>query len=68
MKETLEGTICINLRKKLKQSPDATHQLFDDAEQTKLRAFGLKGTGENLQLAQIRNPVLRPGFLSTLQS
>jgi len=43
MKETLEGTICINLRKKLKQSPDATHQLLDDAEQTKLRAFGLKG-------------------------
>lgn len=43
MKETLEGTICINLRKKLKQSTDATHQLTDDAEQTKLRTFGLKG-------------------------
>lgn len=43
IKETLDGTICINLRKKLKKSSDAVYKMIDDADQSKIRALGLKG-------------------------
>ncbi|WP_343177123.1 DUF1173 family protein [Pseudomonas sp. 4810-S13] len=43
IKETLDGTICINLRKKLKKTPDGAYKMIDDADQSKLRALGLKG-------------------------
>lgn len=43
IKDTFDGTICINLRKKLKKSTDAAYKIIDDADQTKLRTVGLKG-------------------------